>query len=82
MTKDINKFSFGHHHIFIAVKRMSDGGMVATMLHLNAIHLKVTVRIFRVPIFSLYNDKIIGSLSSHFVQIKGFVVKFNRSVQV
>ena len=28
------------------------------------------------------NDKIIGSLSSHFVQIKGLIVKFNRSVQV
>ena len=32
--------------------------------------------------FLIHNDKIIGSLSSHFVQIKGLVVKFNRSVQV
>ena len=30
----------------------------------------------------VHNDKIIGSFSSHFVQIKGLVVKFNRSLQV
>ena len=30
----------------------------------------------------IHNNKIIGSLSSHLVQIKGLVVKFNRSVQV
>ena len=30
----------------------------------------------------IHDDKIIGSLSSHFVQIKGLVVKFNRSLQV
>ena len=33
-------------------------------------------------IAQIHNDKIIGSLSSHFVQIKGLVVKFNRSIQV
>ena len=30
----------------------------------------------------IHDDKIIGSLSSHLVQIKGLVVKFNRLVQV
>ena len=30
----------------------------------------------------IHNNKIIGSFSSHLVQIKGLVVKFNRSVQI
>ena len=30
----------------------------------------------------IHNDKIICSLSSHFVQIKSLVVKFNRSLQI
>ena len=41
------------------------------------LQLKITYLITQI-----YNDKIIGRLSSHFVQIESFVVEFYRTVQI